>query len=110
MNHALMADILEESKNWLWDGIGTLNKEDHICVATIAAALQLYKTRPNTPDLYYRDYTTAAKEIRHWIWRATDGSHSAGAYLLSQGIKPTVQELQSYRLAWINQMIGVLRS
>ena len=100
MNYELMADILEESKKYLWDGQQPQDKYASVCGSVIMVPAGTLARRE------------AKMAVRAWIERSMPESCFVTQWLRNQGIEfpnhyPTIQ---AYRLRWIDQMIGILKS
>lgn len=110
MNYALMADLLEESKQYLWKGRLPWTCLDCVGVCSAvksAAAVRqrgLWRSEPQ-----YVELEVTAKEFRRWVWKATDELHSVDSWLRAKGCNLDNVQLQEYRLLWIDQMIAILR-
>lgn len=107
-DYSLHIQILEKAKDYLWDGISPISFEidriEYVCYAISKAGKHFpgNKAREATRDLiiWISGSLESCAYVTYWL------SEQLGKDILTFASR---QEIQAYRLRWINQMIQLLK-
>lgn len=109
MDKVLAVRLLEEAKKAI-AGRGhewpLINRS--VCIALSKVVYRIDDGYLN--EIAFERNRKCAKQLRQWIWKSMNHQGSVKDWLAEQGYHLSTQELQAYRLLWIDQMIGVIKN